>query len=255
MKAIKILQNAAALAVSLVFPAVALATALPEGFQFDDWSHGFVPNPITTSGTLTSQESWTQSGISINRIETVTALSGGTATAETKASGPDCQNPEHEGCVIFKTTGQGMLTLDYKLGSPYELGSVMAYFRNLGIVPYDVDMFYLSGTNWLLAEQYNIAAGANGYYRFDFPQSTIGDQIMIMYNPLTETGQVDGYAFTASNSEFAFQNPAQGAEVELCCVMAVPEPGSLPLVGLALGLVGFVGRRTLKLQHKKRLGS
>lgn len=262
MKIFNATWRAGVTALCLALPGLASAAPMLQyGLEIEDWGTQFTNNPIVASAgsSASSAELNISPSYKVDRVETVTTRAGsvGTSRAQTYVAGTgNCQNPEGEGCVIF-TTGDdtyGMLTLEYKFQERYSLKVPLRLFlRNITQQTFDVDAFFLNDSDeWELADQYSITPDFIGYKNYDFAPGTETDQIMLMYNPLAETGMVSGHAYKASNSEYAFNAPKADIHVELCCIY-VPEPGSIPLVGLALGVFGFIQRKRLMPERTRSL--
>jgi hypothetical protein len=233
------------------------AVADSNPYEIDDWGTQFSTNPVFCTFPSFCWPSQTETNISpgtflagpVNRTETLLAgpLGIGTARAnvtynthnypalaQTFAKGERLPNGQlacgtggNEGCLGFATGDNTFvsMTLDY-LFTPSLIGkdAMSILVINSGNT-FALALYYLDkdGITWDFASSHLVDQGPPEYYKLPLPASEMTGGLRLVYNP----SDLSGY------------NQVDSIEVQLCCVMATPEPSTVLLLGSgALGVAG-----------------
>jgi hypothetical protein len=149
--------------------------------------------------------------------------------------------------------GNGQLAIEYQFGIAGGISAshVSIEVANSGANTINIAMFSqkTGTTSWLLGD-YDPFAGNTPLTEYSFPTNTSNNisGLMIVYNPLNAL--LSGYSFVDSSgnallsSSLPFLTNEASVEVELCCVItSVPEPSSMVLGFIGIGLSVVVYRK------------
>ena len=261
---VKTTLSAALVAASLLLSAPARAGVL------DMWN---TPVNISTSGTAaftpTSQFAADIYDISINSPDPVVyGTVSRTATVSQPYNSPAFSGRPYseahtapsglEQHLFFNShddsnMGNGQLAIEYQFGIAGGISAshVSIEVANSGANTINIAMFSqkTGTTSWLLGD-YDPFAGNTPLTEYSFATNTSNNisGLMIVYNPLNAL--LAGYSFVDSSgnallsSSLPFLANEASVEVELCCVItSVPEPSSMVLGFIGIGLSVVVYRK------------
>ena len=148
--------------------------------------------------------------------------------------------------------GNGQLALEYQFGitGGIAASNVALEVANSGVLPVTIALFTqkTGTTSWFLGDYDPFLAGTLlAEYSFSTNTSNNISGMMIVYNPLNSL--LASYSFVDSggnailNTALPFMTNAYEVNVELCCVEIVPEPSSMVLGFIGLGLSVVVYRK------------